>query len=86
MRGLRCHVCAEFWAPVRTHTAGCSHQANTRLGESMAKDQNTFAKRRREMAKKQKAEEKRIRRRRKKEQANQVAETNDAEVETTETQ
>ena len=45
----------------------------------MAKDQNTFAKRRREMAKRQKAEEKRARRRRKKEQANEVAETNGVE-------
>jgi len=35
----------------------------------MAKDQNTFAKRRREMEKKRKAEEKRARRQKKKEQA-----------------
>ena len=50
----------------------------------MARDQNTYAKRRREMAKKQKAEEKRARRRRKKEQANEVAETNGVEPPATE--
>jgi hypothetical protein len=41
----------------------------------MAKDQNTFAKRRREMEKKRKAEEKRERRRKKKEQADAPLET-----------
>lgn len=50
----------------------------------MAKDQNTFAKRRREMAKRQKAEEKRARRRRKKEEANEVAKTNGVEPPATE--
>ena len=40
----------------------------------MARDQNTYAKRRREMDKKRKAEEKRARRRRKKEQANEAPE------------
>jgi hypothetical protein len=43
--------------------------------QSMAKDQNTFAKRRREMEKKRKAEEKRERRRKKKEQADAPPET-----------
>jgi hypothetical protein len=38
----------------------------------MAKDQNTFAKRKREMDKKRKAEDKRARRQRKKEQAEEA--------------
>ncbi len=42
----------------------------------MARDQNTYAKRRREMDKKRKAEEKRARRQRKKEQANEAVEPN----------
>ena len=42
----------------------------------MARDQNTYAKRRREMDKKRKAEEKRARRQKKKEQANQAVEPN----------
>ncbi len=50
----------------------------------MAKDQNTFAKRRREIAKKEKAAEKRERRRRKKEQANEVAQANGADPSATE--
>lgn len=41
----------------------------------MARDQNTFAKRRREMEKKRKAEEKRERRKKRKEQANEPADT-----------
>jgi len=45
----------------------------------MARDQNTFAKRRREMEKKRKAEEKRARRRRKKEQANEAPEPTDVD-------
>ena len=44
----------------------------------MARDQNTYAKRKREMDKKRKAEEKRARRRKKKELANQPAETAEA--------
>ncbi len=53
----------------------------------MAKDQNTFAKRRREMEKKRKAEEKRERRRKKKEQVDDLSEgvaTNPAEDATAE--
>ena len=46
----------------------------------MARDQNTYDKRRREMEKKRKAEEKRERRRRKKEQANQPAEPGRADA------
>ena len=50
----------------------------------MARDQNTYAKRRREMEKKRKAEEKRERRRQKKEQANEPAETDGVEQPATE--
>ena len=50
----------------------------------MARDQNTYAKRRREMEKKRKAEEKRERRRKKKEQANEVAEVDGVEHPATE--
>ena len=64
---------------------GVPHPTQPRTGRGlMAKDQNTFAKRRREMAKKEKAEEKRARRRRKKEEANQVAEAEGAETPATE--
>lgn len=53
----------------------------------MAKDQDTFAKRRREVEKKHKAEEKRARRRKKKEQADNPtdpADTNTAADDTAE--
>ena len=46
----------------------------------MAKDQNTFAKRRREMDKKRKAEAKRERRRRKKEQGDEPTEAATADA------
>ena len=52
-----------------------SNQEKTGRG-FMARDQNTYAKRRREMDKKRKAEEKRARRQKKKEQANEAAESN----------
>jgi len=55
--------------------ADSSHLRN----RSMARDQNTFAKRRREMEKKRKAEDKRARRRKKKEEANAPADTTLAE-------
>ena len=50
----------------------------------MARDQNTFAKRRREMEKKRKAEEKRARRQRRKEQGAESAEVNGLDRATTE--
>jgi hypothetical protein len=43
------------------------------VGDLMARDQNTYAKRAREMEKKRKAEEKRARRRKKKEEASEAA-------------
>ena len=46
----------------------------------MARDQNTFAKRRREMEKKRKAEEKRERRRKKKEQPDDPTEVTVADA------
>jgi len=59
-------------ATVTARADGCLRQTRTGKG-LMARDQNTYAKRRREMDKKRKAEEKRARRRRKKEEANEAA-------------
>ncbi len=61
------HGCtAEFWRPIRIQALNCLVIQTCRIteggSEAIARNQNTYAKRKREMEKKQKAEDKRMRR------------------------